>query len=86
MEHVRQKRGGKTLLKWFKHNGPLWVAGKWEGSKHINVVCGADTKTEQLCRIDPWSPNGVSKSEAEWVDFDRYVSKITDVKGGTQWA
>ena len=80
-----EKGGVKVLYKWFNHGGPLWVAGNWVGYKHIKVVCGADTKNELLCSIDPWSRSGVTKSTPQWVDFDKYVSKIRQVKGGTQY-
>lgn len=83
--HGKAKEGAaRVLANYLKDRGPLWVAGRWPDSNHINVVSGADTKRRMLCCIDPWN-DGISASEPLWVDFDKYVTKVkTTLKGGIQ--
>ncbi|MCX7429146.1 MAG: hypothetical protein NTW96_26410 [Planctomycetia bacterium] len=50
--------GARTLIGFVRATGPVWLAGRWNDSKHVMILCGGEEKTNRIEIIDPWMASG----------------------------
>jgi nucleoid-associated protein YgaU len=62
------------LARWLRQYGPLWVAGRWDGPKHIIVVVGVGVDDPNMVWINDPSPRRRRRVESiSW--FNHGIAK-----------
>lgn len=66
--------------------GPVWMSGffGYEGSKHVVVLKGVDTGSNEVEINDPWRGYTANKTDSRWVPFSWFASKINPVSWSCQ--